>query len=136
MPEFYCGAYLAENHLATAEMLCDQARDEWFEGLAGFRKYEGLRGLVPVELEAGGESGNPDLPDGSVGSENKFGGGLLKADVEDTVLFFHLKVGIGLGEDEGFFQGFQSAVRVAPKADFVKHGASVPIFQPHRMHVE
>jgi len=127
---------LAEDDLSVAEMLGNQAGDERFERLSGLRKYEGLRGLVPVELEAGGESGNPNLPDGRVGSENKFGGWLLKADVEDTVLFFHLKIGIGLSEDEGFFQGFQGAVRVAPKGDFVKHGASVPIFPPHRMHVE
>ena len=127
---------LAEDDLAVAEMLGNQAGDERLEGLAGFRKYEGLRGVVPVELEAGGESGNPNLPDGSVGSENKFGGRLFKADVEDTILFFHLKVGIGLGEDQCFFQGFQSAIRVAPKGDFVKHGASVSIFPVHRMHLE
>ena len=95
-----------------------------------------MRGIIPIQLEAGRERGNPNLPDGSVGSENKFRGWLLKADDEDTVLFFHLKVGVGLCEDQGFFQGFQCAVRVAPKDDLVKHGASVPTFPLHRMHVE
>ena len=127
---------LAENHLTIAEMLGDQAGDKRFEGLAGFGKDEGLRVIVPVEFEAGGQSRNPDLSDRSIGSENKFGGRFFKADVEHSILFFHFKVGIGLGEDESFFQGFQSAVRVAPKADLVKHGASVPILAPHRMPVE
>lgn len=130
------GCDLAENNLATSEMLGDQAGNERLEGFAGFWKYETLSGLFPVELEAGRESGNPNLPDGSVGSENKFGGWLLKTDVEDTVLFFHLKVGIRFRKDERFFQGFQSVIRVAPKGDFVKHGASVSIFPLHRMHIE
>ncbi len=130
------GAYLTEDDLAVAEMLGDQAADERFEGLAGFGEYEGLGGIVPVELETGGESGNPNLPDGSVGCQNKFGRRFLEADVKHAVLFFHLKVGVSLGDDQCFFQRFQSAVGMAPKSDFVKHRASVPTFPPHRMHVE
>jgi hypothetical protein len=82
-------------------MFGDQTCNQRFEGFAGFWKDERLRGLIPVELKAGRESGNPNLTDGSIGSENKLGGWLLKADVEDAVLFFHLKIGIGLSENEG-----------------------------------
>ncbi len=129
------GAYLAEDDFGVAEMLGDQAADERLEGLTGFGEHKLLGGLVPIQFETGGKSGNPYLADGSVGGENEFGGRLVEADVEDAVLFFHLKVGIGLGKDERFFQGLQSAVRVAPKGDFVDHRASVPTFPPHRMHV-
>lgn len=129
------GAYLAEDDFGVAEMLGDQAADERLEGLTGFGEHKLLGGLVPIQFETGGKSGNPYLADGSVGGENEFGGRLVEADVEDAVLFFHLKVGVSLGEDQCFFQRFQSAVGVASEGDFVNHGASVPTFQPHRMHV-
>ncbi len=127
---------LAEEYFAVAEMLGNQATDQGLEGFSRFREHECLRGVVPIQFKAGGESGNPYLTDGSVGGQNKLGGWFIEADVEDAILLFHLKVGIGLGKDQGFLQRFQCAIRMPPEGDFIKHGASVPTFPLHRMYVE
>ena len=45
----------------TTGLFGDEARDERLEGFTGFWEYEPIGGLGPVELETGGEGGDPYL---------------------------------------------------------------------------
>ena len=69
----------------VGELLLEEALREDFQVFAGFGKHKGGRRFVRLELEAGGESGNPDLADRGLRSENEFGGAIFKEDVEHAV---------------------------------------------------
>lgn len=107
--------------LFAGELLLDEALDQgdergsvlWQNEVAGF--------VGPVELEAGGEGGDPDLTNGRVGRDDELCAGFLKEDVDGSGLFFDLKTAVFFGLEEGFHEGFESAVRVIAECSFVEH---------------
>ena len=108
-------------------MLAKQALDEGLEIFAGLGKGEGAGGFGPVELIAGGEGGDPDLADGSVGRDDELAGAVPEDDVHDAVVVLELEgtVGIVFGGDEGLLEGFEGVVGVAAEGGFVEHEVSV-----------
>lgn len=84
----------------------------------------------PVELEAGGQGRDPDLPDRGVRGEDELAVVVLEDDVQDSVLLLGFKgnlVGVALffGEDEGLLQGFKGLVGFTAKGHFIEHEDSV-----------
>lgn len=104
------------------ELLLKEALGEELECLAGFGEDEGFGFGAPLELEAGGEGGNPDLADGGLGGENELGGAILEENVEDAVLFLGFEPALFLGVDEGLLEIFQGGVGDAAKLGFINHG--------------
>lgn len=111
--------------LLACELLLDEALDEGLErrSVFGQEKVVGFAG--PVQFEAGGEGGDPNLADGRVGSDDEFGPGVFKEDVEDAVLLFDIESAVLFGNEEGLFEGFESAVRVIAKLSFIEHTGPV-----------
>ena len=68
-------------------MLADEAIDESAEGFAGAGQNEFFERGIPVEFEAGGERGDPDLAYRRVGRDDKAGSGIFEEDVEHAALF-------------------------------------------------
>ena len=97
-----------------------------FEVFAGFGEGEGAGGFGPVEFEAGGLGGDPDLADGSVGGNDEFGGAVFEDDVHDAVVVFELEGAVVVfGDDEGLLEGFEGAVGFAAEGGFVDHEFSL-----------
>jgi hypothetical protein len=99
----------------VSELLLQQPLGEQAEVFAGLGQSEGLLFFGPVELEAGGQGRDPDLPDGRVRGEDELAGVVLEDDVEDAVLLFGFEgnlVGLALlfGKDEGLLQSLKGAV--------------------------
>jgi hypothetical protein len=92
------------------------------EILAGFGEDEGVLGVAPLQFEAGGEGGDPNLADGSVGSYDEFAGWVIEDDVKDAILFFGLEDAVFFGGKERLLESFQSLVRVGAKLCFFQHG--------------
>jgi hypothetical protein len=100
----------------------EEALGEGLEVFTGLGEGEGVGGLGPVELVAGGLSGDPDLADGGVGSDDEFGRAVFEDDVHDAVVVFELKGAVVVfGCDEGLLEGFEGAVGFAAEGGFVDH---------------
>ena len=72
-------------------MLADEAIDEGGEGFAGAGQDELLELGIPVEFEAGGERGDPDLAYRRVGRDDEAGSRIFEEDVEHATLFLDLE---------------------------------------------
>ena len=108
------------------EVFSEQTLGEGFEVFASFGEGEGVGGVGPLELEAGGDGGDPDLADGGVGGNDKLGGAVLEDDIHDAVVVFELEGAGGvLGGDESLLEGFEGVVGVAAEGGFVKHTVSL-----------
>ncbi len=75
-------------------MLADEAIDKDAESLAGARQNELLELGIPVEFEAGGERGNPDLAYRRVGRDDETGRGILEEDIQHAALFLDFETGL------------------------------------------
>ena len=107
----------------VVEVFAEEALGEGFEVFAGFGEGEGVGGFGPVEFEAGGLGGDPDLADRSVGGDDEFGGAVFEDDVHDAVVVFELEGAVVVfGCDEGLLEGFEGAVGFAAEGGFVDHG--------------
>lgn len=109
----------------VAEVLLDEPLRERLQVFAGARQDEGLSFVGPAELEAGGQGRNPDLADGSVGSEDKFGRWCIEEDVQNAILLFGFKVALFFCGDQAFLQGFEGRIGFAAEGEFVKHKDSL-----------
>ena len=117
---------LSKGDGGVAEVFAEEALDKGLEALAGLGKSEGAGGLGPVEFEARGLSGDPNLADRSVGGDDELAGAILEDDVHDTVVVFELEGAIVvLGRDEGLLQGFKGTVGFAAEGSFVDHVVSL-----------
>ena len=112
---------LAEQEVA------DQAVYQRDERLAAAGQNEGLFQLVPVQLEACGEGGDPDLPHGRVGRDHELAFRLLKNHVEHAVLLLDLETGIVVffKDIQMLFERFQGTLGQTAKLRFIQHGLSV-----------
>ena len=120
----------------VVELLAEEALGEGEEVFAGLGQGESVGGFVPLELEGGGERGDPDLADGGVGGEDELGGAVFEEDVEDAVLLFGFEAAVFFGADEGLLEGVEGAVGLLAEGDFVDHaGTSVPGWQGRRWSV-
>ena len=72
-------------------MFAEEALGEGFEVFACLREDECMGGFGPIELEAGGLSGYPDLADGGVGCDDEFGRTVFEDDIHDAVVVFELE---------------------------------------------
>jgi hypothetical protein len=107
-------------------VLAEETLGEGFEVFARFGEGEGVGWFGPVEFVAGGLGGDPDLSNGSVGSDDEFAGAVLENDVHDTVVVFELEgTVVVLGRDEGLLEGFEGTVRFAAEGCFVDHVVSL-----------
>lgn len=108
-------------------VLADEPVDERDEGLAGARKNELLHLLVPIELEARGQRGDPDLPDRRVGRDDKLAARILEDNVEHAGLLLDLEAGLGLffALDQVPLQLVECGLGRAPELQFILHGPSV-----------
>ena len=68
-------------------MLADEAIDEGGKGFTGAGQNELLELGIPVEFEAGGEGGDPDLAYWRVGRDDEAGRGILEEDIQHAALF-------------------------------------------------
>jgi hypothetical protein len=110
----------------VAEVLAEQTLSERFEVFAGFGECEGVGWFGPVKLVAGGLGRDPDLANGSVGSDDELAGAVLEDDVHDTVVVFELEGAVVvLGGDEGLLEGFEGTVGFAAEGCFVDHVVSL-----------
>lgn len=75
-------------------MLADEAIDEGGKGFTGAGQNELLELGIPVEFEAGGEGGDPDLAYWRVGRDDEAGGGVLEEDVKHAALFLDFETGL------------------------------------------
>ena len=109
------------------QMLFDEPVDEGIELLARTRENESSRGRVPIELEAGGQGGDPDLADRGVRSDDEFALRLLEEHIEHSVLFLDLKSGVSLffSRDEVLLEGFERGFGHLAEFQFIHHGTSV-----------
>lgn len=107
--------------LLARELLLDQALDEGLKRhtIPGQDKVAGFVG--PVEFEAGGEGGDPDLADRGVGRDDEFCAGFFKEDVEHAILFFDFESAVLFGSQKGLFQGFERPVGMIAESSFVEH---------------
>src|SRR5580692_9640034 len=55
----------------TAELLAENSPHELHQRFARLIQHEGSRGVRPGQLEAGGQRGNPDLPDRRVRADDE-----------------------------------------------------------------
>jgi hypothetical protein len=118
------GALREERDGGVGELLAEEALGEGAEVFAGFGQGEGLGRLIPLELEGGGERGDPDLADWGVGGEDELGGAVLKEDVENAVFLLGLKAAVFFGVDEGLLEGVEGFVGLAAESGFVDHAWS------------
>src|SRR5580704_12865775 len=89
----YCGlsGELRKGDGGVVEVVAEKALGERLEVFTGFGEGEGVGCLGPVEFEAGGLGGDPDLADGGVGGDDEFGGAVFEDDVHDAVVVFELE---------------------------------------------
>jgi len=108
-------------------VLGDETVDERDEGFAGAGEDEVVISGVPVELEAGGEGGDPDLADWGVGGNDEAGAGRVEEDIESAVLLLDFKGGllVFLAGDEMTLEAEESGFCCATEGLFVLHGHSV-----------
>jgi hypothetical protein len=102
----------------------DEAIDEGRELFAGAGKDEALA-RVPVEFEAGGEGGDPDLADRRVRRDNELGGRVVEYDVQDAVLLFDFEAAVLFGIDQALLERFDGVIGVPAKSEFIQHQSSV-----------
>jgi len=72
-------------------MFADEAIDEDAESLSGAGQDELLERGIPVEFEAGGERGDPDLAYRRVGRDDEAGSRIFEEDVEHATLFLNFE---------------------------------------------
>jgi hypothetical protein len=105
----------------------DEAVDEGDQLFAGAGKDEGTGGGVPVQLETGGQSGDPDLADGRVGGDDELGGRFFKDNVENAALLFYFEAGFVFffAGDEVLLECVECAFGGAAEFEFVLHEFSL-----------
>src|SRR6266852_2798631 len=109
-----------------AELLGDDAAHDVDEVFAGFFEDEGVLGFRPGELEAGGERGNPDFANRSVGGNYKFCFlGLLENDFELAAFAFDVEAVFVAKREQSPFQIFEGDVGFSLEVFFVKHNSRV-----------
>jgi len=108
-------------------MLADEAIDKSGESFAGARQDELFELGIPIEFEAGGERGDPDLAHRRVGRDDETGSGILEEDVQNTALFLDFETCL-----LGFLACVEMPLEVAerrfcraPEVLLVWHGHSV-----------
>src|SRR5580698_10481900 len=106
-------------------MLADEPVYECDQRLASLGENERLHLLVPVELEAGGERGNPELAHRRVGRDDEFGGRLLKEHIEHAVLLLRFEATLFLARNQMLLEAFECCLRRAPELLLILHDASV-----------
>lgn len=108
-------------------ILADEAVDEGDHGLAGARQDELFPLRIEIELEAGGERGDPDLAHGRIGRDDESGARVFEKDIQDTALFFDLEAGllVFLARDEMALEAVEGRFGGAAKLLLALHGPSV-----------
>ena len=105
------------------ELLLNEGVYEGDEGLAGLGEEE--LAVHEVELEGGGEGGDPDLVDGGVGGDDELCGWLLKEDAEDAILLLDFEAAFLFGGEEVLLECFDGGVCGAAENEIV-HGVWLP----------
>src|ERR1051326_1820438 len=118
----------SQSYRLIANLLVDQSGDQGLEGLTGLGKDEVVLFRGPVQLEAGGEGGDPDLVDGGIGRNDELGGRIVKGDVDSAAGVLDFKIGILLSLDQRLLEGIQRAFGLLTRSEvghggIVKHGA-------------
>ncbi len=114
-------------------MLGDDAAHDGVEVLAGLFEDEGAARIVPAELEAGGERGDPDFADGRVGGDHEFGFlGFLEDDFEFSGLAFDVETVLVAESEQALLEIIEGCVSFALKIFFLQHEFSVHEQYAHR----
>src|SRR5258707_8092999 len=109
-----------------AELLRDDAAHNVEKAFAGFFEDEGVFGVGPAELEAGGEGGDPDFANGSVWRNDEFGFfGFLENDFEFAAFAFDIEAVFVAEGEESALEIVEGNVGLAPEILFVKHSVRV-----------
>jgi hypothetical protein len=88
--------------------------------------HEGLSCIVPAELEAGGERGDPDFADGRVGRNHELGLlGLFKNNFELSAFAFDVEAVLIAEDEQALLEILERGIRFALKVFFVEHEFSV-----------
>ena len=108
-------------------MFADEGIDEDAESLSGAGQDELLERGIPVEFEAGGERGDPDLAHRRVGRDDEPGGGILKENIQHSALLLDLETCllVFLAREEMPLEVFERRFRRATELLLVLHGDSV-----------
>jgi hypothetical protein len=105
-----------------AKLLRDDAAHDVEKVFAGFFEDEGVFGIGPTELEAGGESGDPNFANGSVRGNNEFGFfGFLKDYFELPAFAFDVEAVFVAKGEEAALEIFEGSVSLSPEILFVEH---------------
>src|SRR5713226_9607142 len=97
-----------------AELLRDDAAHNVEKIFAGFFEDECVFAVGPAELEAGGEGGDPDFADRSVGGDYEFGFfGLLEDDFEFAAFPFDVKTVLVASGEQAALEVVESGVGFA-----------------------
>src|SRR6266478_2611105 len=103
-----------------AELLRDDAAHNVEKIFAGFFEDEGVFGVGPAELEAGGEGGNPDFANGSVWGNDEFGFfGFLEDDLELATFAFHVEAVFVAESEQAALEVVESGVGFSLEVFFV-----------------
>ncbi len=113
---------LGEGDGGVFQVFAEEALDKEPQVFAGFREDESFRGFGPIELEAGGLGGDPDLADGGVGGEDELSGSVFEEDVEDAVLLLGFEAAGLFGDDEGLLERGEGSVGFTAEGGFVDGG--------------
>jgi hypothetical protein len=91
------------------------------------RENEGRSRGIPIELEASGQCRDPELADGSIGSDHELARGGLKQDIQDAVLLLDFKAGVFFlfPLNEMPLEGVEGGLGQAAELLFIDHGPSV-----------
>ena len=109
-----------------AELLRDDAAHHVEKTFAGLFEDEGVFGVGPAELEAGGEGGDPDFANGSVWRNDEFGFfGLIEDDFELAAFAFDVKIMLVAKCEQATLEIVESGVGFALEVFFVKHEVRV-----------
>ena len=102
-----------------AEMFFDNPLNDCRQCLPSLGQHKIFRSLRPVQLEAGGKGGDPNLARRGVGRNHKFAWRLVEQDIEHAILFFHFKPTLFLGLDETLLKGLHRSIAVAAECSLV-----------------
>lgn len=105
-------------------MFANEAIDEGDECLARAGQDEFFHPRIPVEFEARGQRGDPDLAQRRIGCDDEWGAGIIEEDVQDAVLLFHFECGVVvfLTHDEMTLQTIEGRFGGDPELVLKLHG--------------
>src|SRR5258708_19891641 len=112
-----------------AELVRDDAGHNGEKTFGGLFEDEGVFGVGPTELEAGGEGGDPDFANGCVWRNDESGFfGFLEDDFELAAFAFYVKIILVAKREQAALEIVEGSVRLSLEVLFVHIHSEYPSF--------